>query len=150
MSQISSKNLNDTLHLGEVVGRKLSGGEAIELIGDLGTGKTSFVRGLAKGLGSKDQVASPSFTISRIYQTPRLELHHYDLYRLQDPGVVEYELAESLSNPKAVTVIEWAGSAEGVLPKDRLSVNISISGEDSRELEFTAGAKHQHLIKDLS
>jgi len=132
------------------VGKRLKGGETIELVGDLGSGKTSFVRGLARGLGSNDQVASPSFTISRIYKTPKLELHHYDLYRLADPGVIGYELAESLADSKAVVAVEWAGEAEGVLPRDRLSIKFAASGDEERRLNFTAGARHQHLIKDLT
>lgn len=131
------------------MGQRLSGGETIELIGDLGGGKTSFVRGLAKGLGSKDQVASPSFTISRVYKTSKLELHHYDLYRLEDPGVIRYELSESLNKPSIVVAVEWAGSAESILPDDRLSASITTSGDNQRRFAFGAGPKHQHLIKDL-
>lgn len=131
------------------MGRQLKGGETVELIGDLGTGKTSFVRGLAKGMGSADQVASPSFTISRIYDTGKLELHHYDLYRLSDPGVVKYELSESLANKNAVVAVEWAGQAENLLPKDRLSVSFNYGGETKRKLELSAGPKHISLIKDL-
>jgi tRNA threonylcarbamoyladenosine biosynthesis protein TsaE len=137
------------LRLGERVGRKLRGGETIELIGDLGSGKTSFARGLAKGLGSHDQVASPSFTINRIYKTPRLELHHYDLYRLNDPGVVGFELAESLDNPEVVVTVVWAGQTENVLPHDRLRIKLNVSGEHSRRLTFTAGPRHAHLLKEL-
>lgn len=138
------------MRLGEAVGKRLKGGETIELIGDLGSGKTTFVRGLARGLGSRDQVASPSFTISRIYMTPKLQLHHYDLYRLADPGVVSYELAESLANPSAVVAVEWAGSAKNILPRDRLSIKFAASGEQDRQLNFTAGTRHKHLIKDLA
>lgn len=138
------------MRLGERLGRKLRGGEVIELISDLGGGKTTFVRGLARGLGTKDPVASPSFTISRSYAAGRLRLDHYDFYRLNDAGVVRYELAESLSDPKVVVVVEWPNVIEDVLPADRLRITIDATGDETRTLSFKAGSKHQHLLKNLA
>src|SRR6185312_5854101 len=82
---ISSDNTSD---VAMKIGRKLQGGEVIELISDLGGGKTTFVRGLAKGMGSQDTVRSPSFTLSNEYRSGKLTLYHFDFYRLEDPGIM--------------------------------------------------------------
>lgn len=132
-----------------ILGRKLRGGEVIELVGDLGSGKTAFVRGLAIGIDSKDQVQSPSFTISRIYRGKNIEIHHFDFHRLDEPGIMKAELAESLSNLKVVSVIEWSDIVKDMLPADRLQVKIEADGETERQLSFKAGSKHQHLLKGL-
>jgi len=149
-SQINSTSLENTLKLAAEIGSRLKGGEVIELISDLGGGKTVFVRGLAKGMGSTDQVTSPTFTISREYKAGNLELHHYDLYRLSGtgPGVVADELVESIENPDITVVIEWSGAVEDVLPKDRLKVEITKTGDNTRELKLTAGKDHRRLLKD--
>ena len=110
---------------GAQLGALVRGGEMIELIGDVGAGKTTFTKGLGEGLQIDDDVQSPSFTISREYQArDGLELHHYDFYRLTDPGVVKYELAESIANPKAITVVEWGETARDVLPDERVALSI--------------------------
>lgn len=103
-----------------LIGNCLGGGEVLELAGDVGTGKTAFTKGLAKGLGVADDVQSPSFTISRVYAArDGLELHHYDLYRLADPGIARYDIAEAVADPRVVTVIEWGETVQGVLPASR-------------------------------
>lgn len=127
------------------IGRKLRGGEVIELISDVGGGKTTFVRGLARGMGSKDVVRSPSFTIGNQYKAGRLTLHHFDFYRLQEPGIMERELAEALQDPKAVVVIEWGGIAEAVLPPGRLSIRIKPTGETSRRFSFSCPNNLKYL-----
>lgn len=123
------------------------GGEMIELIGDVGTGKTTFTKGLGAGLQVDDDVQSPSFTISREYAArDGLELHHYDFYRLNDPGVVKYELAESIANPQAVTVVEWGETARDVLPADRISFVFRYGPEsDIRQCEITIPEKYNYL-----
>jgi tRNA threonylcarbamoyladenosine biosynthesis protein TsaE len=128
------------------IGHKLRGGEVIELLSDLGGGKTAFVRGLAKGMGSKDNVRSPSFTLSNQYHAGKLTLHHFDFYRLQEPGIMERELAEVLEDPQAVAVIEWGGIAEAVLPSDRLTVQIKPTGETSRQLNFSCPNNLSYLV----
>lgn len=132
------------------MGRQLKGGEVIELASDLGGGKTSFARGLAKGMGLTVTVASPSFTINRQYRADTLSLHHYDFYRLNDPGIMADELAESIDDPNVVVVIEWAEAVADILPVDRLEVAIKTTGETTRSLTFSAGIKHEHLLKELA
>lgn len=124
---------------GARVGALVRGGEMIELVGDVGAGKTTFTKGLGEGLQVDDDVQSPSFTISREYQArDGLELHHYDFYRLNDPGVVKYELAESITNPAAVTVVEWGETAHDVLPDARIVLTFSHTPEgEARECSAT-------------
>src|SRR5690349_10555846 len=100
---------DDMRKLGKKLGTLLKGGEVIELIGDVGAGKTTLVKGIAEGLRVDEDVQSPSFTLSRVYPArDDLWLHHYDFYRLNDPGVMRYEFAESIADAKSVTIIEWA------------------------------------------
>src|SRR5262249_33137193 len=134
--QTVSTNLQATSELAGAIGRKLRGGEVIELVGDLGSGKTAFVRGLARGMGSKDAVRSPSFTLSNQYSTGQLTLHHFDFYRLQEPGIMRDELAEIVNDPQAVVTVEWGDIVEDVLPDDRLTVTITATGENERRFNF--------------
>ena len=89
----------------------------LELIGDVGTGKTTFTRGLASGLGIDGPIPSPSFTISKSYALPDgRRLIHYDFYRLPDPGLMADDLAENLADPSHIVVIEWGDSIHDLLP----------------------------------
>lgn len=118
----------------------------IELVGDLGGGKTTFVRGMARGMGSADRVSSPSFTLTNEYHSGHKTLYHLDFYRLSEAGVMRDELAEFLKNDQAVVVIEWAGVVEDVLPAERLKVRLQPSGETERRLSFEYPRQLQHLI----
>lgn len=132
----------DMKALGARLGAAVRGGEVIELIGDVGAGKTTLTKGLAVGIGVDEDVQSPSFTISRVYEAGRgLQLVHYDFYRLQDPGILMNELAENQSDSGTVTVIEWADIVDDILPADRLQINILATAEDSRQVELTAGGE---------
>lgn len=132
--RVESDSESDTRLVARKLGQKLRGGELIELVGDVGSGKTAFVKGLAEGLDSKDEVTSPTFVLENVYNG-RLELRHLDLYRLSKPGLIVHEIAEARSDPGAVVVIEWAGIAEDVLPPDRIIIKFSVTGEQARSLE---------------
>jgi tRNA threonylcarbamoyladenosine biosynthesis protein TsaE len=143
--QITSTSSEATEQLAENLGRKLRGGEVIELVSDVGGGKTTFVRGLARGLGSPDKVASPTFTISREYHAGDRTLYHFDFYRLNEAGLMADELAELLDDPKAIVVVEWADVVEDVLPPDRLAIRITATGEHERQLILTCPEKYHYL-----
>lgn len=119
------------------------------MVSDLGGGKTTFVRGLAKGMGSADQVSSPTFTLSNVYAADKLTMHHFDFYRLFEPGIMREELAEVVADPNAVTVIEWATIVRDVLPADKLTITISASGEQSRHFDFQVSDKLNYLVEGL-
>ncbi len=120
----------------------------IELVSDLGGGKTAFVRGLAQGMGSNDQVHSPSFTLSNQYRAGDKTLYHLDFYRLNEPGIMQQELAEMLKDPKVVVTVEWAGLVEDVLPTERLSIIIKATGDTQRQVLFSYPKKLQYLFPD--
>ena len=119
---------------GREYAKSLSAPAIIELVGDVGAGKTTFVRGLAEGLGVKTTLSSPSFTISRIYAGKNCTLTHYDFYRLEDPGLMAEDLAESIEDDCNVTVIEWGQSIADFLPDDRTVIEIKYIDENTREL----------------
>ena len=147
---ITTNSVAETQKLAESIGQVLLGGEVLELISDLGGGKTTFVKGLARGLSIRDVVQSPTFTISRIYEArDYLELHHFDFYRLSEPGIISAELAESLQQVGVIVVIEWGDIVRNVLPADRLTLNITNTGDFSRRFAFDIPAKYEYIQKAL-
>lgn len=131
---------------GKHLGRSLRGGECVELIGDVGAGKTTLTKAIAVGMGIEEDVQSPTFTLSRIYETDRLTLHHYDFYRLSEAGVMSYELAESIAAPRVVTIIEWADTVADVLPPERLVITLrSTPDGEARLVEVDAPLSWEYL-----
>ncbi|MBR6964707.1 tRNA (adenosine(37)-N6)-threonylcarbamoyltransferase complex ATPase subunit type 1 TsaE [Candidatus Saccharibacteria bacterium] len=126
----------EMLAFGKNFAKDLKPPKIIELIGDVGAGKTTFVRGLAEGLGVKEPVTSPSFTISKEYAFDGGVLIHYDFYRISDPGLMAGDLEESIMDPQAITIVEWADSVENVLPEDRVKISIKYCDDGSREIEL--------------
>ncbi len=123
---------------GRAIGAALQGGEVLELVGDVGAGKTTLTKGLAEALEITEPIQSPTFTISRVYLAPNgLELHHYDFYRLGEAGIMGDEIQEVMARPENVTVIEWAGAVNEVLPKDRLVIKITATADDERQVEMS-------------
>ena len=145
---IHTKNTEETEALGAQIGSKLRGGEVIELVSDLGGGKTALTRGIAKGFGSVDRVMSPTFTISRLYSSGPLQLAHYDFYRLDDPGLLRHELEESFVDERTVTVIEWAQIVKDVLPDKRLTITIDKTGDDARSFTIQYPQELKYLVEE--
>jgi len=150
--QIVSTSSDATVRLGELFGKNIRLPALIELRSDLGGGKTTFTRGLARGFGSSDVVASPTFTLSKIYTNNKhQQIHHFDFYRLSEPGVVADQLAESLENQKVLTVVEWSDVVKNVLPKDRLSIEIKplAASEDERQIVVTYSESQTQLLRAI-
>lgn len=147
--QINSTGSEQTEKLAETIGTRLRGGEVLELVSDLGGGKTTFTRGLVRGAGSLDRVASPTFTISREYTAPQFTIAHFDFYRLGEAGIVADELQELIHDPAYVKVVEWGEIVHDVLPAERLTVQISQTGDDTREITFSCPESLEYLVKDL-
>ena len=124
----------EMLELGRNFATSLKAPAVLELIGDVGAGKTTFTRGLADGLGVKATLSSPSFTISRLYKGDNCILAHYDFYRLEDPGIMSEDLAESIEDPQTITVIEWGQSIKDLLPADHHVIEIKYIDESTREV----------------
>jgi tRNA threonylcarbamoyladenosine biosynthesis protein TsaE len=142
----------DMKQFGTKLGELLMGGEVIELIGDVGAGKTTLAKGIGAGLRIDEDIQSPSFTISRIYSARNgLSLAHYDFYRLHDAGIMAGELHETLRGSKTITIVEWADVVSGVLPEDRVSIYITPTSEAARKVELKAGGnKAIALLKKLA
>lgn len=122
------------IELGRKYGRAAS---VIELIGDVGAGKTTFVRGLAEGLGIKEPITSPSFTISKTYAIPSGgNLVHYDFYRLSDPGLMAEDLEENINTPNNIIIVEWADSVSDLLPKNHKRIEIKLNDDGTREVNL--------------
>ena len=147
--QTMSASSEETERIAEYIGTRLHGGEVIELSSDLGGGKTTFTRGLVRGTGSQSVVASPTFTISKVYDAPNFEIHHFDFYRLGDPGIMLTELAELLGDRQTVVVVEWADSVAHVLPDARLSVQIAQQPDGSRNITMSYPEQFRYLTEGL-
>lgn len=111
--------------LGEVLGRSLKAGDLVLLYGELGAGKTTLVRGMAKAVGYRGRVSSPTFALAHVYRGKRLTLHHLDLYRLKDGDVGELGLDELLHDPRGAVVVEWPQAARW--PRNRIEVRLAHS-----------------------
>lgn len=130
-------SVEQTEKFAEKLGSRLMGGECIEFVSDIGGGKTTFVRGLAKGAGSSDAVSSPTFTISQRYSTDSFTMHHFDFYRLAEPGLVAEELAEVIADKHAVVIVEWAETVNDMLPKERVVISIEKDGNNDKKRMYT-------------
>lgn len=150
MIKVKTSSVEETKKLAAAIGASLKGGEVFELVSDLGGGKTTFVKGLAKGLGVHEVVQSPTFNICRIYDgRDDLELYHFDFYRLSQPGVIADELSESLAELNIVIAIEWGEVVHGVLPKERIAIKITSVSDDERSVEFKVPKKYDHVADAL-
>mgnify|MGYP005755518533 CR=1 FL=1 len=146
--EIYTSSSEETMQKAEQLAKLFTGGEVLLLEGDLGAGKTTFTKGLAKGLDIKRNVNSPTFTIIKEYQG-RLPLYHMDVYRLEesdeDLGFDDYFLGEG------VCVVEWAQFIEEFLPKERLAVSIFHKGENSRKIILEPiGTRYELLCKEIT
>ena len=145
--EIKTYSGEETMALGEKIAANVKPGMVITLKGDLGAGKTTFTKGIGKGLGIKRAVNSPTFTIMKIYNGT-MPLYHIDAYRLeehfQDLGFEEYIGGDGLC------VVEWSDFIESILPKNRLAISIDYEGEEARKITLTPiGAEYEELVKGL-
>lgn len=116
------------------------------------------MRGLARGLGSKDHVSSPTFKLSNIYNVPESEtkkrgkverLYHYDFYRLPNAGLMGHELHEALDDPNGVVVVEWGKVVAKVLPKDRISIRFIVNSENTRHIVIDCPLQLEFVVEGV-
>ncbi|OPJ63465.1 tRNA threonylcarbamoyladenosine biosynthesis protein TsaE [Clostridium oryzae] len=152
MLQFIIDNLNQTLLLGKMIGERVQAGDIICLTGDLGTGKTHLTKGIAEGLGIHDQITSPTFTIVNEYNSGRLKLNHFDVYRVNDEeevlniGFDEYIFSD------AVSVIEWANYIDSLIPEESMHIYITKlmeKGENFRKIAIDYADKRYDYIKEI-
>ena len=136
--------------MGKRLGILLTAGDVIALTGELGSGKTTFTKGIASGLGiTEDRVKSPSFVLIKEYHG-RIPLYHFDLYRLNDLDSTRATGDEEYLYGDGAAVIEWAERLNGLLPKEYLNVELTIKDDNSRDIKFTPhGERYKELIEGL-
>ena len=143
-----SKSTSETIQIGKRVGSLLLQGDVVALVGELGTGKTQFIKGLAArvGVGDTHYVSSPSFTLINEY-TGRTPLYHIDLFRLKsEKEARELGLEEYFS--EGITAIEWADKIPSYLPKEMLFIHITYTGKNTRSLEIIGkGKRYEELVE---
>jgi tRNA threonylcarbamoyladenosine biosynthesis protein TsaE len=147
-----TNNTSETIRIGKRLGGLLQPGDVVALVGDLGTGKTQFIKGLAEGVGvgKAAYVSSPSFTLINEY-TGRIPFYHIDLFRLESEKEAEGLGLEEYVRGNGITAIEWADKVSSLLPEELLWVKIQYTGEHSRTIEMTPKGKHyEQLIIRLS
>ncbi len=140
MKEYLAKNSKETEKIAQDLVKKLAGGELLALVGNLGAGKTVFVKGLAKAFGITENITSPTFVLMKIYQTkhPTIKrLVHIDCYRLEQLGdLEEIGLADYLHDPENVVVIEWADRIAN-LPKNTININIEYINNQERRVTIS-------------
>lgn len=135
--KITTKSEKQTLNLGKKFVLELKGGEVIGLIGELGAGKTVFIKGLAQGLNIKNIITSPTFVLMKVYKVKGLikNLCHVDAYRLKSAqDLVDIGIKDYLKQKTAITVIEWANQVKNILPKDKILVKIKIGKNQNQRI----------------
>jgi len=132
-----SNSVADTEAIASELARGLRGGEVIALHGDLGAGKTQFVRGLVRGLGGNaHSVSSPTFVLLNVYDSGRLVVFHLDAYRVHGPADFESIGFAELLDQRGVVVVEWAERVASLLPARRVSVRITTTDRESRTIQI--------------
>jgi len=144
-----TSSTSETIRMGKRLGRLLQPGDVVALVGDLGTGKTQFIKGLAKGVGvgRATYVSSPSFTLINEYPG-RIPFYHIDLFRLQSEKEAESLGLEEYVRGDGITAIEWADKISSLLPEELLLVKIHYTGENTRSLEILGkGDRYEKMIE---
>ncbi len=132
--KLTLKSEQETEKYGIELGRKVKPGTVIALTGDLGAGKTTLTKAIAKGLGVTETVTSPTFTVVKEYRSGRLPLYHFDVYRIGDPEEM-YELGyEEYFYGDGVCVVEWADLVEELLPGDAVRIRIDYGASEGERV----------------
>ncbi|MGC8862261.1 MAG: tRNA (adenosine(37)-N6)-threonylcarbamoyltransferase complex ATPase subunit type 1 TsaE [Armatimonadota bacterium] len=147
---ITTNSRDETLALGERLGKLLRAGDVVALYGDLGAGKTVLAKGIGRGLEIEGDIHSPTFTIIHEHCGP-LPLYHIDLYRIENEVEIESIGVQEYLEADGVAVIEWAEKMRSALPEDRLDVTLRRTGDTSREIAFESNSpRMQAMIRELS
>lgn len=137
-----SKNAEESRKIGEILGRTIRGGTVIVLTGDLGAGKTTFVKGLAKGLGVKSAITSPTFLLIKKHGVQKARsmiesFYHIDCYRLENEKKLQFLGVEEILNDKrAVIAVEWPEKIKKLLPKSAIKIKFSRMSENERKISI--------------
>lgn len=149
--ELKVNNLEKTDYVAKHIAESVIGhGGLICLFGDIGAGKTTLVKSIAKYLDIEEKVTSPSFVILNEYHSGKLSLYHFDLYRLEREGIKSIldELREYSEDKNVLTIVEWAEFSSGELPEDRFEIKINYVGETEREFIFKSFGSNSNEILD--
>ena len=143
--KITSRSIEDTMELAENIESEKFPGMIICLDGELGSGKTVFVKGFAKSLGLEETITSPTFNIVKEYVSGEMPLYHMDVYRLENGddsiGFNDY------FNSNGITIIEWSELIEDILPEERLDITFKVIDENTRIIKLTPhGSKYEDIV----
>ena len=147
MKEIRVHSLAQTEALAQTIAKHLSAPALITMSGDLGAGKTTFTKGLAKALQIEQTITSPTFTILKSYEEQGVTLHHIDAYRLE--GITQDLGFEEIFEEAAYCVVEWFEYIEYALPKERLHITIVLDGEDRIFQIEAVGEKYAPVLEAL-
>ncbi len=148
---IETKSPSETVRIGKKIGSRLLPGDVVALMGELGAGKTHFIKGLAAGagVGKPTYISSPSFTLINEY-AGRAPFYHIDLFRLKGENEADELGLEEYFQRGGITAIEWADKIFSLLPKEILYIHIHYTGKNSRSLKISGkGERYEELIKEI-
>lgn len=146
------KSVEETMAIGIKLGSLCNAGDIICLTGDLGTGKTHMTKGIAQGIGIKDHITSPTFTIVNEYHSGRLKLYHFDVYRVNDPDEIYAIGFDEYIFSDGVSIIEWSNYIEELIPEEHISINIeklNDKGESYRAITINGYGQRYDYIKEI-
>lgn len=146
--KLNSLSAAETKRYGELFSKVLTGGDLIVLVGALGGGKTTFTKGILKGLGYRGRVLSPSFTLVREYSTKKLKVYHIDLYRLNRKQALDLGIEDFIYSQDSITLIEWGDRIDRELDK-HIVVKFSYLAEDQRQLFFSSRGLSKQRVKNI-
>ena len=145
---IALRDLEATNALGARIAAGLLSGDAVALEGDLGAGKTTLARAILQALGVSERVPSPTFTLVQCYETPRLSVRHFDLYRIESESDIE-ELGLDDALDEGAVLIEWPQRAGARLPRDALHIALSLN-EDGRAAHILGPARWASTFRETN
>ena len=152
MNIFNSNSASETKALGKRIGRFLKAGDVVALMGELGTGKTTLVKGIAQGLRvprADEAVVSPTFALINEYEG-REKVTHMDWYRLESVKGADRQMALEYFDSPAVTLVEWADKAKEILPDERLEIRLKHAGGNRRVLNLSAkGERYEDLLRQI-
>lgn len=135
--------------LGKTLAKHLKGRETLVLTGELGSGKTTFVKGMVGGTGlSEDAVRSPTFTLMNVY-VGRITIYHLDLYRLERPDFLLFDVENLIEEDEGVIVVEWGDLYEDFWPEDSIRVRIEVESEDRRTVKLEIPEEVSYLVEAI-
>lgn len=152
--QVRTRSVAETMHLGQLLGQALDVPLVISLEGELGAGKTHLVKGIAQGMGIEDEVTSPTFALVQEYwkadsAKQKMDLFHFDLYRISDADELYYIGYEDYLNKYGIMIVEWASNVPSALPAEGLEIQIAYTPEeDVREITISARGAEAQRIED--